>query len=73
MNSDGSAHMRFLKILEYKALDQLTLMMKLGDTEIINKHISHRYRMITSQLNQNKQRLNELCEIIKTKNPSLIS
>jgi len=48
MNSDGSAHMRFLKILEFKALDQLTLTMKLGDMDIINKHISHRYRMIKS-------------------------
>lgn len=53
MNSDGTGTLRFLKILEYKTLDQLSLTMKLGDTETINKHASHRYRVCKSQLTEN--------------------
>jgi hypothetical protein len=45
MNSDGTATLSFLKIMDFKTLDQLSLKMKLGDTDVINKHVSHRYKM----------------------------
>ena len=61
MNSDGSAHLKFLKILEYKALDQLTLPMKLGDMDVIQKHIAHRYKTAKTELAESKARLNDLC------------
>lgn len=73
MNSDGTGTMRFLKILDFKTLDQLSLTMKLGDTDIINKHASHRFKVAKNQLQENMQRLEDIVSILKAKNPSLIS
>lgn len=73
MNSDGTGTMRFLKMLEYKTLDQLSLTMKLGDTEVINKHVAHRFKVGKNQLMENMQRLDDIVQILKAKNPSLIS
>ena len=50
MNSDGTGTMHFLKKLEYKTLDQLQLTMKLGDTDVINKHVAHRYNVGKNQV-----------------------
>ena len=50
MNSDGTGTMRFLKKLDYKTLDQLSLTMKLGDTGVINKHVAHRFKITKSHL-----------------------
>lgn len=72
MNSDGTATMSFLKIMDFKTLDQLSLKMKLGDTDVINKHVSHRYKMAKNSLMDNLQRLDEIVGILKAKNPSLI-
>lgn len=73
MNSDGTGTMRFLKILDYKTLDQLSLVMKLGDTDVINKHVSHRYKVSKNQLSENMQRLDDIVQILKAKNPTMIS
>lgn len=73
MNSDGTGTLRFLKILEYKTLDQLSLTMKLGDTDVINKHVAHRFKVCKNQLTENVQRLDDIVAILKAKNPSLIS
>lgn len=53
MNSDGTSSLSFFKILEYKQLDQLTLTLKLGDTDVINRHVSHRYKMAKYSLQDN--------------------
>ena len=73
MNSDGTAMLTFLKIMEFKKLEQLTLQMKLGDTDVINKHVSHRYKVGKNTLMDNMQRLDDIVNILKAKNPSLIS
>ena len=46
MNSDSTATLKFIRILEFKWLDQLSLNMKLGDMDIINKHVQYRYKLI---------------------------
>ena len=73
MNSDGTGTMHFLKKLEYKTLDQLQLTMRLGDTEVINKHVAHRYKVGKSALIKNMQRLDDIVVMLKDKNPSLIN
>ncbi len=73
MNSDSSATLKVIRILEFKWLEQLSLTMKLGDMDIINQHVSFRYRLIRNQLLDNQRKLEEVCNILKLKNPSLIS
>ena len=45
--------------------------MKLGDADVINQHIAHKYKLIKAQLLDNQKKLQEVCQIIKMKNPSL--
>ena len=73
MNSDGTALLTFLKLMQFKKLEQLSLQMKLGDTDVINKHVSHRYKVGKNTLLENIQRLDEIVGILKAKNPSLIT
>lgn len=54
INSNGTGTLKFFKILDFKSLDQLTLNMKLGDADLINSHVSHRYKQIRSSLEINK-------------------
>lgn len=51
----------------------LSLNMKLGDTDEINKHVSYKYKLVSHQLAESKRKLEEVCSILKIKNPSLIS
>ena len=39
MNSDASSTLYFYKILDFKQQDQLSLTLKMGDPDIINKHV----------------------------------
>ena len=73
MNSDGTSLLTFKKILEFKTLDQLSLTLKLGDTDVINRHVAHRYRVAKHSFRENMQKLEDVVQILKTKNPSLIS
>lgn len=62
-----------MKILEYKTLDQLSLTLKLGDTDVINRHVSHRYKVTKNNLRENLSKLDDIVAMLKEKNPSLIS
>ena len=73
MNSDSSASLNFTEQLEYKQLSLLCLKLRLGDTDEINKHVSYKYRLAQHQLTANQSKLEEVCSILKLKNPSLIS
>ena len=54
MNSDATATLKFFKILEFKQLEQLSLIFKLGDMETIQKHVVYRYKIIRNQLSENQ-------------------
>ena len=59
--------------MSYKSLSILNLNMKLGDTDEINQHVSFKYKLVSHQLAESKRKLDEVCAILKLKNPSLIS
>ena len=73
MNSDSTATMNFYQILDFKSINLLNLTMKLGNAEVINKHVSFRYKLIKHQLTESQAKLQELVNIVKMKNPSLIA
>ena len=72
MNSDSTATLKFYKILDFKVLEQLSLNMKLGDAEVINDHVAFQYKLVKKKMNDMKSKLEEIVQIIKDKNPSLI-
>jgi len=51
----------------------LSLNLKLGESDEINKHVSFKYKFVSHQLSESKQKLEEVCKMLKLKNPSLIS
>lgn len=46
MNSDSTASLHFIQILEYRSVDLLTLKLTLGDEDEINRHVSFRYKYV---------------------------
>ena len=73
MNSDSSANLKFIKTLPFKQLEQLSLKFRLGEMDAIQKHVVFRYKLIRYELNENQTKLQEVCNILKLKNPSLIT
>jgi len=50
MNSDSTASLNFFEQLEFKQLSLLTMKLRLGDTDEINKHVSYKHRLASYQL-----------------------
>lgn len=53
MNSDSTANLKFIKMLPFKQLEQLSLKFKLGEMDAIQKHVVYRYKLIRHELNEN--------------------
>ena len=60
-------------MLDFKALSLLELKLVLGDEDEINAHASYRYKLRNYELMESKQRLQEVVEVLKKCNPSLIN
>jgi hypothetical protein len=73
INTDSSATLKILKDLEFKTLEQLSLNLRLGDQDQINRQVSHRFKLSKLLLRQNQARLQQVAQILKLKNPSLIA
>ena len=59
MNSDSTATLKFMKIIKskkdkikFKEIEQLSLNLKLGDMDEINRHVSFRYKLAKYDLVQ---------------------
>jgi hypothetical protein len=57
MNSDSTANLKFIKILPFKQLEQLSLKFKLGEMDAIQKHVVFRYKLIRHELTENQAKL----------------
>ena len=80
MNSDSTATLKFVKIIKskkdkikFKEIEQLSLNLKLGDMDEINRHVSFRYKLAKYDLMKSQSQLNDILAILKLKNPSLIA
>ena len=61
MNSDSTATLRFIKVIKskkdkikFKEIEQLSLNLKLGDMDEINKHVTYRYKLAKYDLLRSK-------------------
>ena len=50
----------------------LELNLVLGDEEEINNHVIYKYQIYNYHLQESKNKLDQICDILKLKNPSLI-
>ena len=57
MNSDSTAALKFFKHSPLKSLEQLSLVMQLGDVEVIHKHVAFRYKLMQHELRQSQKKL----------------
>ena len=73
MNSDSTATLTFHQIMDFKMVNLLSLVMKLGDQDVINKHVSFKYKLVKNQMLESKAKLQSLVNTVKAKNPSLIA
>jgi hypothetical protein len=73
VNSDSTAELCFLQILDYKAITLLQLKLHLGEEDEINAHASYRFKLRNYELAESKMRLQEIVDVLKKHNPSLIT
>ena len=45
MNSDSTANMKFINLLEHKELNLLEVVLQMGEEDEINAHASFRYKL----------------------------
>lgn len=72
MSSDSSATFRIEQKLEFRQVMMLQIQMKLGDEDEINNHVIYKYQIVNHQLLESQKKLDQICDILKLKNPSLI-
>ena len=57
MNSDSTAALKFFKHSPLRSLEQLTLVMQLGDVDEIHRHVTFRYKLMQHQLRESQKKL----------------
>ncbi len=72
MQKDGTARLDFIQNIEYKFIELLSLDFTNSPDEVVRKQISYRYNAIKTKVNLMQDRINQINNIVKLKNPSLL-
>lgn len=72
MNRDGNARLDFIQNLDYKFIELLSVTFLRSPEETIRAQISFRYNAMRSKLAVTTARLQEVTNVVKLKNPSLL-
>ena len=72
MQSDGTAHLDFIQNLEYKFVELMSCNFGKSQDEIVQQHITYRYNSLKSRLSIMQARLQDVNNLVKLKNPSLL-
>ena len=72
MNADGRARLDFIQNMEYKFVELLSANFIRSPEDVIQKTITYRYNALKSRLKFMQTRLQEVNQIVKVKNPSLL-
>lgn len=72
MNRDGNARLDFIQNLDYKFVELLSVTFLRSPEDTIRSQISFRYNAMRSKLAVTTARLQEVTNIVKLKNPSLL-
>ena len=72
MNRDGNARLDFIQNLEYKFVELLSVSFLASPEAAVREHISFRYQAVRTKLAATQAKLNEVVNIVRVKNPSLL-
>ena len=72
MNRDGNARLDFIQNLDYKFVELLSVTFLRSPEDTIRSQISFRYNAMRSKLAVTTARLQEVTNVVKLKNPSLL-
>lgn len=72
MKPDGHARLDFIQNMEYKFVELLSVNFNRSSDEMVQRTISYRYNALKSRLKFMQSRLQEVNQIVKVKNPSLL-
>ncbi|KAL0210633.1 hypothetical protein RCL1_005069 [Eukaryota sp. TZLM3-RCL] len=72
LSASGSARLDFVQSLEYKYVELLSLTFQAASESVVRQSISFRYNSLKSRLALTNNRLSEINQLIKIKNPSLL-
>jgi hypothetical protein len=72
MNRDGQARLDFIQNMEYKFVELLSVSFARSPDDLIRASISFRYNAVKSKLAIVSARLEEVTNVVKIKNPSLL-
>jgi hypothetical protein len=72
LTADGSAALEFIQNLEYKFVELLVLPYQESPEHVIRQQISYRYNSLRSRVSMMQTRLQDISEVMKQKNPSLL-
>jgi hypothetical protein len=72
MQKDGSARLDFIKNIEYKFIELLSLEFVNSPDDMVRKYISFKYSSMKSKIAVLQDRISSISNIVKIKNPSLL-
>ena len=72
IRNDGSGVLSMIQISEYKNLELLAIECAPGTEELVRQHITFRYGSMKSKISMMEGRLQDIAELVRMKNPSLL-
>ena len=72
MNRDGSAKLDFIQNIEYKFIELLSADFMASNEDIVRQSITFRYNSAKSKVSLMEARLQDVNNLVKIKNPSLL-
>jgi hypothetical protein len=72
MQKEGTARLDFIQNIEYKFIELLSLEFMNSPDDTVRKQIGYRYNALKSKLTLMNDRINQINNIVKLKNPSLL-
>jgi len=72
MQKDGNARLDFIKNIEYKFIELLSIDFVNSPDDVVRKYISFKYSSLKSKISVLQDRISNISNIVKIKNPSLL-
>jgi hypothetical protein len=72
MQKDGNARLDFIKNIEYKFIELLSIDFVNSPDDVVRKYISFKYSSLKSKTSLLQDRINNISNLVKIKNPSLL-
>jgi hypothetical protein len=72
IRNDGAGILSIIQMSEYKNLELLALDCAPGSEDLVRQHITFRYGSMKSKISMMEGRLQDIAELVRMKNPSLL-